>query len=229
MHCETHLFFFLATDGILFAFSSCINIYEPPYDKTNKMACAPSEDSDQPGHLPSLIRAFAFCMKKAWVLSYSLSAQRRLWSLGRCLGWSETLLGAYAILLVLSQGSSYTWSLHARENRVLGQLNLFIFLGHLLTCTKMCTVKFLKIQTPEICCNHPKIRTMRLYNWEMCPKDIDGIANSVDPHQIAPRGAVWSEATLFAQTYLSERNNMVCLVYSMQMFCKSCHIKGEKF
>ena len=25
--------------------------YEPPHDKTNKMACAPSEDSDQPRHL----------------------------------------------------------------------------------------------------------------------------------------------------------------------------------
>ena len=29
---------------------------EPLHDKTNKIACAPSEDSDQPGHLPSLIR-----------------------------------------------------------------------------------------------------------------------------------------------------------------------------
>ena len=29
---------------------------------------------------PSLIRVLAICMKKAWVLSYSLSAQRRLWS-----------------------------------------------------------------------------------------------------------------------------------------------------
>ena len=28
-----------------------VNIIEPPHDKTNKMACAPSEDSDQPGHL----------------------------------------------------------------------------------------------------------------------------------------------------------------------------------
>ena len=27
------------------------NINEPPHDKTNKMACAPSEDSYQPGHL----------------------------------------------------------------------------------------------------------------------------------------------------------------------------------
>ena len=42
--------------------------------------CAPSEDSDQSGHPPSLIRVFAVCMKKAWVLSYPLSAQRRLWS-----------------------------------------------------------------------------------------------------------------------------------------------------
>ena len=33
--------------------------YEPPHDKTNKMTCAPSEDSDQPGHPPSLIRVFA--------------------------------------------------------------------------------------------------------------------------------------------------------------------------
>ena len=32
---------------------------EPPRDKTNKMACAPSEDSDQPGHPPSLTRVFA--------------------------------------------------------------------------------------------------------------------------------------------------------------------------
>ena len=42
--------------------------------------CAPSEDSDQPGHPPSLIRVFAVRMKKAWVLSYPLSPQRRLWS-----------------------------------------------------------------------------------------------------------------------------------------------------
>ena len=45
-----------------------------PSDKTNKMACAPSEDSDQPGHPPSLIRVFAVCMKKAWILSNPLNA-----------------------------------------------------------------------------------------------------------------------------------------------------------
>ena len=42
--------------------------------------CAPSEDSDKPGHPPSLIRAFAVHRKKPWVLSYPFSAQRRLWS-----------------------------------------------------------------------------------------------------------------------------------------------------
>ena len=42
------------------------------------MACTPSEYSDQPRHLPSLITVFAVGMKKAWVLSYPLSAQRRL-------------------------------------------------------------------------------------------------------------------------------------------------------
>ena len=48
------------------------------------MACTPSEDSDQPGHPPSLIRVFAVRMKKARVLSYPLSAQWRLWS-----DWAE--------------------------------------------------------------------------------------------------------------------------------------------
>ena len=38
----------------------------------------PSEDSDQPGHPPSLIRVFAVRKKKAWILSYPLNAQRRL-------------------------------------------------------------------------------------------------------------------------------------------------------
>ena len=56
------------------------DIYKPLHDKTNKMTCAPSEDSDQPGHPPSLISVFAVCMKKHWALNYLLSAQRRLWS-----------------------------------------------------------------------------------------------------------------------------------------------------
>ena len=38
----------------------------------------------------------------------------------------------------------------------------------------------------------------------MSPNDADGMANNVDPDQTAPRGAVWSGSTLFAEAYLSE-------------------------
>ena len=51
-----------------------IQSFEPPHDKTNNMVCVPSEDSDQPGHPPSLFRVFAAHMKKHWVLSCPLSA-----------------------------------------------------------------------------------------------------------------------------------------------------------
>ena len=43
----------------------------------------------------------------------------------------------------------------------------------------------------------------------MGPKDADRMANSVDPDQTAPLGAVWFGSTLFAQTCLSE--NLVSL------------------
>ena len=49
-------------------------IFEPAHVNTSKMACAPSEDSDQPGHPPGLIRVFVVRMKKAWVPSYLLRA-----------------------------------------------------------------------------------------------------------------------------------------------------------
>ena len=52
--------------------------------QNQQCGCAPSEDLDQPGHPPSLIRAFAVRMKKAWVRSYPLSRQWRLWSV-----WAE--------------------------------------------------------------------------------------------------------------------------------------------
>ena len=50
---------------------------EPPHDKTKKMTHAPSEDSDQPGNPPSLIRVFTVRMKNHWDLSYPESAQQR--------------------------------------------------------------------------------------------------------------------------------------------------------
>ena len=38
----------------------------------------------------------------------------------------------------------------------------------------------------------------------MSPNDADGMANSGDPDQTAPLGAVWSGSALFVQAYLSE-------------------------
>ena len=51
-------------------------VIQPPNDKTNKMACAPSEDSDQPGHPP------------VWSKT-SLSAWRKLGSLATQWAHSE--------------------------------------------------------------------------------------------------------------------------------------------
>ena len=58
--------------------------------------------------------------------------------------------------------------------------------------------------TQNIRCNHSKIWTMWLYHRVMSPNNADGMANSVDPDQTAPLGAVWSGSALFAQTCLSE-------------------------
>ena len=54
---------FLSVIGTLFIWDGLDNRhhfpYEPAHNKTNKMTSAPSKDSDQPGHLPSLIGVFA--------------------------------------------------------------------------------------------------------------------------------------------------------------------------
>ena len=64
--------------------------------KPTMWLCA-SEDSGQPGHPLSLIIVFTVCMKKAWFLSYPLSAQQTLIRLGRCTGWFESSLGAQSL------------------------------------------------------------------------------------------------------------------------------------
>ena len=45
-----------SVDNIIVPYDSFkqVNEFKPHRDKTNKMACAPSEDSDQPGHPPML-------------------------------------------------------------------------------------------------------------------------------------------------------------------------------
>ena len=48
-----------------------------------------------------------------------------------------------------------------------------------------------KNKTPKNnCCKIPKCLTMWFYHKELCPKDSDGIANSVDPDQTAARSSL---------------------------------------
>ena len=65
----------------------------------------------------------------------------------------------------------------------------------------------------------------------MSPNDADGMANSVDPDQTAPVGAVWSGSALFAQAYLSE--NLGSLLYieeteNNRKYCKFTTV-GENY
>ena len=46
---------------VMLFFGSFLWLPELPHDKTNKMTCGPSKDSDQPGHLPNVIGVFAVC------------------------------------------------------------------------------------------------------------------------------------------------------------------------
>ena len=60
------------------------------------------------------------------------------------------------------------------------------------------TVNFLNIQTPKKFVVITLKFELWLYNRVMSPSDADGMANSVDPGQTAPLGAVWSGPALFA-------------------------------
>ena len=69
--------------------------------------CVPSEDSDQPGHPPCLIRVFAVRLMCSLGPQLSSSGQRRLWS-----DWVDaqadlSSLGTHVILLVLSWCGSF--------------------------------------------------------------------------------------------------------------------------
>ena len=106
-------------------------LFEPPHDKTNKITFAPSKDSDQPGYPTSLIRVFAIRIKKHWVLSYPLSALRRLWS-----DWADaqadpSSLGAQATLLVLSCGGSFLLSLSLRIRQTFISDHVFLWQEHI--------------------------------------------------------------------------------------------------
>ena len=113
--------------------------------------CAPSEDSDQPGHPPSLIRVFAVRMKKAWVLSHPLSAQQRLWS-----DWAD----AQADL-------SLRWAHSHFVGFVMSWLKWFN--TWLLAHNVMRTMKTFKAIKSQLKQSHDKqILTLVIFSYEIC-------------------------------------------------------------
>ena len=76
--------------------------YEPQHYKTNKMTCAPGEDSDQPGHPPSLISLRSAQTGYLRTQYFFMRTAETLIRLGGCPGGSESSLGAEVILLVWS-------------------------------------------------------------------------------------------------------------------------------
>ena len=94
-----------------------MDTYEPWHDKSNKVSVHTAKD--QPGHPPSLIRVFAVRLKKPWVLSYPLSAQRRPWSdwadaqVDPSLHWAHTqFVGFVMRQLILSPVTVYKCSIY---------------------------------------------------------------------------------------------------------------------
>ena len=81
-----------------------VHVFEPPYDKTKKINCAPSEDSDQPGLPPSLIRVFIVCSVDSQESIVSSCRQWRLWSV-----WADT----QADLSLRWAHRSFCWVCHA--------------------------------------------------------------------------------------------------------------------
>ena len=117
---------------------------------------------------------FAVCMKKAWILSYPLSAQRRLWSdwvdaqADLCLCWAQSfywfchetahLQSLWYKPILGSQDSLLSWSCSVFLFSLLSSFSLLSddelhslvpALQKHKKLAETCSVKFLKIQTPE--------------------------------------------------------------------------------
>ena len=77
----------------------------------------PSEDSDQSGHLPSLISLRSVLIGYFKTQGIFMQTAKSLIRLGRCPGWSESSLGVKIILFVLSCcGSFYKLLLDGHNN-----------------------------------------------------------------------------------------------------------------
>ena len=95
-----------------------MSIYGPTHGKTYKMIYAPSEDSDQPGHPPSLIRVFAVRSMGSYEPKLFLWGQRRRWSdwanAGRIWHFVFSCASSYALKTQLSHPMTKPTKWHLR-------------------------------------------------------------------------------------------------------------------
>ena len=116
-----------------------------------------------PGHPASLIRVFAVSMKKAWALSYPLTAQRRLWSdcvdaqADQNLRWMHM-----PFCWVLSWGSSIIYIAPGSDRQSIGDKilmtteRLFLF-AHMLQVSKwsLRNLNFIHVYSPGARAENP--------------------------------------------------------------------------
>ena len=139
-------------------------------------------------------------MKKSWVLSYPLSAQRRLWS-----DWAD----AQADL-------SLRWAHTHFVGFVMLQLTCICFhFGPYVVITNimyLTTVKILKFRTPkQFAVITLNVWTRWLFLRVMHPKDADGIENSVDPDQ---RSSLIWVCTVCSDLFARKLRNITVFFYS---------------
>ena len=174
----------------------------------NKMACVPSEDSDQHGHSPSL-RVFAVRMKKAWVLSYPLNANEDSDQTGRI----PRLIWVFAGHTVCFVMRWLRFHLHlqifATSKLMLGPASSIsrdgtttVLLG--IARSSHTVAVLVTITTSRAGCSVWRTVILqgmvlaRCYSNDPMFLDRQIWANSADPDQTALRGAVWSGSSLLA-------------------------------
>ena len=87
-----------------------LKAFEPPHGKTNKMTCAPSEDTDQPGHPPSLNSLHCQHEEAEGPKLPIKRTAETLTRLGGCPGWSVIakrtchFVGFVMLQLIFKQG-----------------------------------------------------------------------------------------------------------------------------
>ena len=114
---------------------------ERPHDKTNKMACQPSEDSDQPGHQSSLIRGFACA---PWVTKDSCfhHVDIKDWS-----DWAD----AQNDLRLCWEHTPFCWFCHASAQIIYKSYSIITMLVYSWLCRAVNNISVMLSCGPRIC------------------------------------------------------------------------------